>query len=55
MLRDSNQGWGPLVAIGVSGRVIGQDRLSLFYQYENAAGDGTRSSRQIGLTYRLFF
>ena len=55
MLHDSNQGWGPMVAIGLSGPVIGQDRLSLFYQYENAAGDGTRSSRQIGLTYRLFF
>jgi hypothetical protein len=55
MIRDSNQGWGPMVAIGLSGPVIGKDRLSLFYQYENAAGDGTRSSRQIGLTYRLFF
>jgi tetratricopeptide (TPR) repeat protein len=55
MLRDSNQGWGPIVAIGLSGPVIGRDRLALFYQYENAAGDGTRSSRQIGLTYRLFF
>jgi hypothetical protein len=54
-IHDSNQGWGPMVAIGLSGPVVGQDRLSLFYQYENAAGDGTRSSRQIGLTYRLFF
>ncbi|WP_128356045.1 tetratricopeptide repeat protein [Pollutimonas thiosulfatoxidans] len=55
LVRDSNQGWGPMVAIGLSGPVLGKDRLSLFYQYENAAGDGTRSSRQIGLTYRLFF
>lgn len=54
-VRDSNEGWGPLVNVGVAGSVVGKDHLRLFYQYTAARqGDG-RASTQIGLSYRLFF
>ncbi|CAM5567540.1 Tetratricopeptide repeat protein OS=Eoetvoesiella caeni OX=645616 GN=DFR37_11648 PE=4 SV=1 [Eoetvoesiella caeni] len=54
-VHDSNQGWGPQVNLGLSGPVLGNDHLRIFYVHESAArGSGQRVS-QIGLSYRLFY
>lgn len=54
-IRDSNQGWGPVINAGVGGPLLGNDRLRLFYLYAAAPQGRGQSVTQVGLSYRLFF
>lgn len=54
-IRDSNQGWGPVVNAGVGGPLLGNDRLRLFYLYAAAPQGRGQSVTQVGLSYRMFF
>lgn len=54
-IRDSNQGWGPVINAGIGGPVLGNDRLRLFYLHAAAPQGRGDSVTQVGLSYRLFF
>jgi hypothetical protein len=54
-IRDSNQGWGPVINTGIGGPVLGNDRLTVFYLHAAAPQGRGQSVTQVGLSYRLFF
>ncbi|WP_215781472.1 tetratricopeptide repeat protein [Paludibacterium sp. B53371] len=52
---DSHAGWGASINLGVVGSVFGRDRLSLFYQHQDMAAQGSSPVTEVGVRYSWFY
>lgn len=55
MVHDSHDGWGPQIALGIGGPIVGRDRLQFHVLYEQAAQGSSERTMQVGLSYRMMF
>jgi thioredoxin-like negative regulator of GroEL len=55
VLRDSREGWGTRVQLGVGGSVLGNDHASVYYAREGVTRGGGAPLNEFGIRYRWLY
>ncbi|WP_428852770.1 tetratricopeptide repeat protein [Imbroritus primus] len=55
LLRDSREGWGTRVQLGVGGSVLGNDHASVYYAREGVTRGGGAPLNEFGIRYRWLY